>query len=312
MHRTLLAAALAAFAPLAAATCSYPLDATATQYAAANLNPFPYVNFQSAEYTTVDTSSYFSTGYTINYSAFSGTGLDAILQSATTGVPGGDVTLPTSGIVGFEMLVDHFPAFADPSVNNYLGLAFTTTRSLVTSPAQDGAAVQIFLINSGLSRGSYVTIYGGASSGGTVTWAGDPDVVPLSLPLPSNYRVGIYLNMNTRQVGYTVNGADRGYLKNDNGTYFQLPANVQSIALTVNGIVQAPQLSALLGTPVGGTLVTDQGQFTQPFPAGTTDICSAGGNAGPRLPNGKPFPGKGKALGLQNAPALPLPLPPLR
>jgi hypothetical protein len=299
MKRTLLAAALAAVAPLASAACTYPLDATAAQYAAGNLTRFPYVNFQSAEYTTVDTSSYYSAGSTITYQAYSDTGLDAIAQSATTGVPSGDVTLPTSGIVAFEMLVDRFPATADSNVNNYLGVALTSTRKLIPTAAQDGAVVQIFLINSGLSQGSYVTIYGGASSGGTVTWAGDPNVVPLSLPLPSNYRVGIYLNMNTRQVGYTVNGVDRGYLQNDNGGSYTLPASVQSVALTLNGIVQAPQSSPLLGTPVGGTLITDQSQFTQPFPAGTTDICSAGGNAGPTLPGGLPFPGKGKALGLQ-------------
>lgn len=83
--------------------------------------------------------------------------------------------------------------------------------------------VQLFLINAGSPQAAFVTAYGGASSGGVVTWAGD-DVVPMSLPLPADYRVGIYLNMNTRQVGYTVNGSDRGYLRNGDGSAFQLPA----------------------------------------------------------------------------------------
>lgn len=140
-------ALLAASSPLASALCTYPLDATPAQYSAAGVTPFPYVNFQSVEYTSVLTTN----GNTINYQAFSDTGFDALVQTAATGVPGGDVVLPTSGIVAFEMRVDRFPATTAPNVNNYL-------------------------------------------------------------------------NMNTRQVGYTVNGSDRGYLRNGDGSAFQLPA----------------------------------------------------------------------------------------
>lgn len=316
MKRTLLAAALAVIAPVASALCTYPLDATATQYSTVGLTSFPYINFQSVEYVSNSTVDANGNLGVINYYALSDTGLDALVQSATTGLPSGDVTLPASGIVAFEMAVDHFPAAESTEANNYLSVGFTSTHDLAASSSagQDGAAINIVLINSGWSPGSFSTVVGGVTSGGTLTGAA-ANVEPLALPLSSSFRVGIYLNMDTRQVGYTLNGVDHGYLQSESGGSFQLPASVQSIALGLNGVLQSTSESPLAGTPVGGTLITDQSQFTQPFPTGTTDICSAGSSGeasgGLKLPNGKHFRGKANPRGLQKFQPLPLPIKPL-
>lgn len=311
MKKYLLAAVIAAMAAPASALCTYPLDATPEQYDSANITPFPTINFQSVEYvsnSTVDTNGNLQI---INYFALSDSGFASLVDSATTGLPSGDITLPASGIVAFEMAVDHFPAIQSTEANNYLSVGFTSTHDLFAgqTSGQDGVAVNVVLVNSGWSPGSFSTVVGGNTTGGTLTWASDGGTVPLTLPLPATYRVGIYLNMNTRQVGYTLNGIDRGYLQNEGGGAFLLPAGVQAISLGMNGILQSTAASPLQGTPVGGTLVTDRSQFTQPFPAGTTDVCSAGGSF--TLPNGKPFPGKGQPKGLQKFQTLPLGTGPL-
>jgi hypothetical protein len=312
MKRTLLAAALAATAPLASALCTYPLDATPAQISSAGLTPFPYVNFQSVEYTSASTIDTNGNLGVINYQALSDTGFAALVQSATTGLPNGDVTLPAAGIVAFEMAVDRFPAAQSTEASNYLSVGFTSTHDLFAtgSGGQDGVAVNVVLVNSGWAPGSFAQPIGGSATGGALAWTSSSPV-PLALPLPATYRVGVYLNMNTRQVGYTLNGVDYGYLQNEGGGSFQLPAGVQAISLGLNGILQSTAESPLIGTPVGGTLVTDQSQFTQPFPAGTTDICSAGGSIGLRLPNGKAFPGKAAPRGLQKLQPLLLPVRPL-
>lgn len=303
-----LGAALAALSPLASAICSYPLDATAAQYASATITPFPYLNFQSAEYVSQSTVDAGGLLYVVNYHALSDTGFAAMADSYASGLPGGDVTLPTSGIVAFEMAVDHFPATESNEAINYLSAGFASSNGVATA---DGIAVNIVLANSGWGSGSFATVIAGANDNGMLAW-GDDGMQALTLPLPAGYRVGLYLNMDTRQVGYTVNGVDHGYLQVAGGGAFTIPDGVQSVVLGMNGVLQATAASPLAGTPVGGTLVTDRSQFTQPFPAGTTDICSGGGDAGVlRLPNGKPFPGKANPRGLQRFQGLPLPVHPL-
>lgn len=307
MKQYLAAALVGALSMPAFATCPYPLDATAAQYEQSGFSAFDSVNYQSAEYLARSTQPAPGALEVVNLIALSDTGFTASAQAVGSGLPGGDIALPASGIVAFEIAIDRFPASEDQGANLYLGGGFTTGNELLASTSGDAISFNYVFANSG--SGSLAGIVAGSRSNGVVTWA-NGNVGALALPLPANTRVGVYLNMNTRQVGYTLNGVNHGYLQSEQGGTFSIPAGVQSLSLALNGIMQVTSTSALIGQPLGATLVTDAAAFTQPFPAGTTDLC-ASANAGLRLPNGKPFPGKAQPRGLQQFQSLPLPVRPL-
>jgi hypothetical protein len=292
MKKYLLAAVIGAFAPAALASCPYPLlDEESPKYDLfAPLQPYN-VDFQSVEYVMESTSSGI-----VNYQVLSDAMVDAVIQSASTGLPGGDIPLPASGIVAFEWQVDHFPASASQSGYVVFGAGFASSNfPWLRSTAENGISFSIALANATHGGGPFAAVIALNRINGEVqSDAGTLDY--LSLPLPSNYRIGIYLNMNTRQVGYTLNGVDQGYAQSAQGGPLLIPPAVNSIGLAFAGFTSVSADSPLIGTPVGGTLITDSAYFTQPFPAGTTGLtCGGGSGGGLTLPNGTPFPGKGKA-----------------
>lgn len=314
MKKYLLAAAISSLASTASALCTYPLDATPEQYAYMSPQvPFPSVNFQSVEYVAQSTVDGTGNLRVVNYQALSDTMMDAAIASASTGLPGGDITLPTSGIVAFEWQADHFPASEADGANLYLSAGFASSNApQVLSGGNDGLSVSILLGNTNYGQGTFATAIAAARNAGVLHWGGH-GTHDVTLPLSANYRIGIYLNMNTRQVGYTLNGVDHGYLQDEQGGAFLIPSGVSSIGLGFSGVMQVMDNNPLAGTPVGGTLITDKSQFTQPFPAGTTDICNSGGDSGGglKLQNGKPYPGKANPRGLQKFQPLLLPAKPL-
>lgn len=289
MKRLLITAAVGSMSSLAlAATCQYPLDATPAQYAMASQPAFPYINLQTVEYTSQATPSI------VNYIAASDAGAQAAIASASSGLPGGDIALPASGIVGVEFAIDNFLPFTSASANYNISFGFATSNNIGDLSALNNVS------------GSGLTFMLGFNSQPTGAWVlpvayrresqqpilADGYSPALSLPLSPSFRSGIYLNMTTRQVGYTIDGVDYGYMAN-----FTIPSDVQSVILMATGVMQVNAADATIGTPVGGTLITDRSEFTQPFPSGTVDIC---GNHGRMLPNGKPFRGRGQARGLQS------------
>lgn len=301
MKKYALAAALGCIASTASALCQYPLDATAAQYTQIGATPFPYINLQSAEFTATLTGTPANVGG-IFYSGYSAAGVQAGLNTASTGQLGGDITLPASGIVAVEFSLDHFPAYYTSSSNLAMVLSFTTSD--ITT-----FGISLAFEASSTPDHAFVAAFGSRKENGIASGV-TSGRMPLTLPLPAGFRSGIYFNMDTREVGYAINGVDYGYLKNADGTPFTIPAGVQSGVLSATGLDQDyDSADANLGQVVGATLITDRSQFTQPFPAGATDIC--GTTAGLRLPNGKPYPGKANPPGLQKFQSLPLPVQPL-
>lgn len=307
MKQFMLAAALSGVSSFAvSATCQYPLNATAAQYAMSNMLAFPYINLQLVEYTSQPTPSI------MNYIAASEAGAQAAIASASTGQPGGDIVLPASGIVGVEFAIDHFPAFTTSAANLNISFGFATSNNIGDISVLNGLAGSGLTFGLGFSsftNGAWSMPIAYRREGQQSSFA-DGVSPALPQPLPASFRSGIYLNMGSRQMGYTINGVDYGYMKNADGSPFTIPVGVQSGMLLATGLMQVNSGSdATIGTPVGGTLVTDRSQFTQPFPAGTVDFC--GNSSGPVLPNGKPFPGKGHAYGLLKNGAVTMPVLPL-
>jgi hypothetical protein len=307
MKKLLLAASLAGAAPLASALCQYPLDAAPEQYA--GTTPFPYINLQSVEYTVLPVAG------VVNYIAASDTGAQAVLASAGSGLPGGDVALPASGIVGVEFRLDRFPDSNSTGATINLTLGFATSNNVGDAGSLDGNP------NPGATFGLMFTSANGVAwaaplayrrDGGAGSFANGASTAVYQ-PVPAGgFRGGIYLNMATRRLGYIINGIDYGYIGDSS---FTLPAGVQSGLLLATGSYAINGYAINLGSVVGGSLVTDRSEFTQPFPAGTVDICGNGVATplppGLRLPNGKPYPGKGSPNGLQKFQSLPLPMQPL-
>lgn len=81
-------------------------------------------------------------------------------------------------------------------------------------------------------------------------------------------RLGIYINQNTGQVGFILNGLDEGYK-------FKLPGALQKVAFTVDGVVDIHSTN-LFGQELSSELITDRNALQFSYPQGTTDMC---GNA---------------------------------
>jgi hypothetical protein len=310
MKKYLLAAVIGGMSSLAAATtCQYPLDLKKHLYTQAGIQRFPELPapYQSLGYTALSTVDQGN----ILYSAFSDTGAQSIADALETGQPGGDVPLPTSGIVAFEVAIDHFPTVASTEAYQDLAIGFNTSNGMTGLPYPVlGNAIGggLVFVNSAYNGGPLVVAFAvRRSDGETSDFVGTP--VSLPQPVPAGYKGGFYFNMNTRAVGYTINGVDYGYMKNPDGTLFTIPAGVQAGLLLASANMNGfSDTDPTLGMPVGGTLITDSAQFTEPFPAGTTDICNSAGNPGTptkTLPNGNPFPGAGKSKGLDKFQGLP-------
>lgn len=292
MKKALLALAVAGASQFSHALCSYPLDATAAQYSQLSQTTFDSVSGQSADSLV--------TGSFINPQALSTGGAAAEINALGTGGSGGDIALPSSGIVAFEFSIDSFPSVAETSLSNgaiVLGSGFSSGNNPYNAAGGDALLFDLIAVDQasgsgGTGVGTAIAPFIVAHNGTLVGATASAPAIPVTLPLPAGYRIGYYLNMSTHQLGYTVNGVDQGYVTQDtNGNPFTIPAGVTHVLMGIYGISSVPVTDANVGAHIGGTLITDSSQFTQPFPAGTTDIC------GVAIPSVGPGHGHGHAYG---------------
>lgn len=81
-------------------------------------------------------------------------------------------------------------------------------------------------------------------------------------------RLGMYINQNTKQVGFIVNGVDQGYKST-------LPAPLENIRFSVSSGISIYS-NQLFGQELSNELITDRNALQFNYPQGTTDMC---GNA---------------------------------
>ncbi|WP_065718078.1 DUF4882 family protein [Acinetobacter baumannii] len=81
-------------------------------------------------------------------------------------------------------------------------------------------------------------------------------------------RLGMYINQNTKQVGFIVNGVDQGYQST-------LPAPLENIRFSVSSSIGIYS-NQLFGQELSNELITDRNALKFNYPQGTTDMC---GNA---------------------------------
>ncbi|MDR0238429.1 DUF4882 family protein [Acinetobacter sp.] len=85
---------------------------------------------------------------------------------------------------------------------------------------------------------------------------------------PDGYQhIGIYVNPSSKQVGYIINGVNKGYLANYD---FQIAT---STFIFGAGILGFTPTSPNIGKEISIELITDATKMTQTYPTGTKDIC---------------------------------------
>lgn len=244
--------------------CQYNFDATQEDYDVWNAeNPeyfpikvFPEINSQKFGLTipSVTENEY----NFIDYLASSKAQLSASDNE-------GDFSLPTTGIIAFEMQLK-IPIYS-------LGNSSYTSRISLVGITNNGYSINS---NFGFQSGTYDPEFGENpanvnyymayrltdESGPTTSYYQNASTTNNS----NNYqRLGIYINQATKQVGYIFNGVDQGYQSS-------LPAALQKLSFTISSGV-AIYSNHLSGQELSSELITDRGSLQFNYPQGTTDIC---------------------------------------
>ena len=235
--------------PSAFAACSYPLDTTISDYAPlpSPMKAFPVISGQSASAQVIASQ--------VNFWVAMSNSLTNAVQNSD---PVGDVTVPTSGVFVVEanLSMPSVPSAGVIALEPQVILDFGTVypngneKTLILYPE--------VVANSSTPNFIFAT---SESSGNLLS-------IPLTAPY-SNIRVGVYVNQNTKQIGVTVNGTNYGYLANYAAPIVKAAFNLQGVE---TGIQQG---DTVVGTTIGGTLITDASLISNIYPSGATDICGS-------------------------------------
>lgn len=84
---------------------------------------------------------------------------------------------------------------------------------------------------------------------------------------PDSNRFGIYINRQTKQIGYILNGVNKGYR-------WEYIDNINDIGFTLaNSFGGFKSNSSHIGKEVSFELITDHSELQFTYPSGTDDIC---------------------------------------
>lgn len=234
--------------------CTYNFDANQAQITQAfnGASKFPNVNSSKVDFSFTP-----STNDNV-YVAFSSTFANALSQSKksfwqTTG----DKLIPTTGILAFEFKIKvptYTLAQGETLIFFPIGVSGTTAGN------QNAFMIMIMQGNNNDDSTAFHIAAGAYGSAA-------PVIEPL-VTTPSGFqKFGFYINQDTKQIGLTVNGVNKGYI----GTY-SVPAT--NFAADFTALVKPLATNAsVLGQNVSLELITDRNNLTEPFPLGAKDIC---------------------------------------
>lgn len=185
----------------------------------------------------------------------------------------GDFTLPHTGIIAFEMELK-VPTIA-------LGNSSFGNSSYISGIGFIGVTNNGYSVRSsyGFDMGTYDPDFG--ENPARLTYSVAYRLSDNSGPDHSYYksqnmtnnineyqRLGIYINQNTRQVGFIFNGVDQGYKST-------LPAPLENISFSVLSSISIYSEQSFT-RELSNELITDRNALQFNYPQGTTDMC---GNA---------------------------------
>ncbi|ENV07521.1 hypothetical protein F966_03378 [Acinetobacter higginsii] len=247
------------------AACTYNLDATNAQLE--QLQPsisqkFSFVNTTAQQVTqTINT---FSGKYI--FLAGSNLGVQKLLNfplNPQTTVFG-DKILPQSGIPVFEYQLNNF-------VPQLTGIERQVVKSglIVYAGTHDGS-IQNIVINAtvdnindpSFGQNSVLNLnFFNFNTNNSASFS-----YPVTLPLSSSFKLGFYINQDTQQIGFNLNGINKGYL-------FSVDKKIEQISILPRADIEVPAGSTAIGQNVSGTLATNSTNITLSYPSGAKDIC---------------------------------------
>jgi hypothetical protein len=246
--------------------CQYNFDATQEDFDLWNnqhsdylpMKIFPLINGQKfgfkVEPVTEDNYGY------LDYNAKSKTKMNSTNYE-------GDFLLPNKGIIAFEMELK-VPLLSSSSSSYSADISFngvTDNNYTIRSNYHFDIGAQDFELGENPPR-----LYHSLSSE-----VGDYELIDSyfkNKKMTDNtneyQRLGVYINQDTKQVGFISNGVDEGY-------QFKLPGALQKVAFSMNGNINILSTN-LFGQELSNELITDRNALQFNYPQGTTDMC---GNA---------------------------------
>lgn len=280
MKKTFSALTLSLLASSAIAACPYTLNSTSSDVAFESSSvAFSTQSGQSAGYTLAG-------GYT-PYLATTHAGGASVGTASSSGGNLGDITLPSTGIVAVELKINSFPSIAPsggtpPSGTNYIGLYLMGgSVSLTGTPVVHDFRMSVVLNNLNpyyspptytAGRGVRALVGYTSHSTGAGPIVGTQTVGATFPPGPS-FRLGLYLDMDAKRVGYIADGIDHGYMNDSNN----VPFDISNLHTALVGIIGQEgwidSADPIIGQSASATLVTDASLMVGPFPAGAKDIC---------------------------------------
>ncbi|MEO4149235.1 DUF4882 family protein [Acinetobacter pittii] len=173
---------------------------------------------------------------------------NSLESQAVTNSP---TNLPASNIIAFEYRsVTPINLIGNEQAGGWLlhssNTNGTATSGALFTPISDSTGFKLILVGVGNPTPKYQS-FETLSSGGN--------------------RIGIYINRQSKQVGYILNGVNKGYKWT-----FTDPINNISFVL-INGFSGFTNSSSNLGKEVTMELITDHSLLQYTYPTGATDIC---------------------------------------
>ncbi|WP_375038417.1 DUF4882 family protein [Acinetobacter sp. RW6] len=256
-----------------APVCQYNFDATQEDYDLWNnehtdylpMKIFPLINGQKFGFKVEPRPE--SEYGDLDYVATSKAGLNS-----TNDI--GDITIPHTGIIAFEM--EHkipVSALGNSSIGNSTYYSSSIAFSGITNNGYTVRSNYWFDMGSydpdfgeNPARLSYSVAYRLSDNSGP----DNPYYKGQNMTNNANgyQRLGIYINQNTKQVGFILNGVDQGYQST-------LPAPLENIRFSASSGISIYS-NQLFGQELSNELITDRNALQFSYPQGTTDMC---GNA---------------------------------
>ncbi|MFV5360103.1 DUF4882 family protein [Acinetobacter oleivorans] len=186
----------------------------------------------------------------------------------------GDLTIPHTGIIAFEMeLKIPTSTLGSSSLGNSTYYSSSIGFSSVTNNGYTVRSNYWFDMGGydpdfgeNPARLNYYTAYRLSDNSGP----NNPYYKGQNMTNNSNeyQRLGMYINQNTKQIGFIINGVDHGYQST-------LPAPLENIRFSVSSSIGIYS-NQLFGQELSNELITDRNALQFSYPQGTTDMC---GNA---------------------------------
>lgn len=255
----------------AMAACPYTLDATATQFSQFSPTVTPRVKFPSVNLGTQRVLATLAAS-PIGYGAGSVAGVQKLLdyQSSPSTSALADPSLPASGVVAFEYRFNNFIAQLTGSEYQYVNSGFEFMGSNGVNSNPKNLVVTLALTNSNSSSKQatelLVIVHVPPASLGGTSQVLAYETYPVSQPVANTFRVGLYLNQDSNQIGLNINGVNKGYIAN-------LSDAISYVGYIPAATSQLSSTSPAIGQTLSGTLITDASQLTLSYPSGAKDIC---------------------------------------